>query len=128
MTTTTTIKMNDWDKEIEAYRKELRNYLDCVKGERTRLFALTDIQRGSTVKLDDETALGAVFDFIHLLLGGGMKINGEKNNWSVGDMGSRWADIDYTKRGLHARVSFFSKKSHPDYITGKPYILRITFI
>jgi hypothetical protein len=120
----------------ENLTKELKAFLKCVKGDPRRFLALTECGAICGSKLDsdsckpvDRQVLNSVMiDFIHLVVGGGFKVNGKSGDWSVGFMGSRWLDMNAADYDVdYVRVAFYSKK----YYNGvwpheKPYHITIT--
>ena len=118
----------------KAKRTELENYLKCIYRNHNAFMALTDFGAidGATVDescvpIDKGIIQQIMRDFVMLNLGR-PKINGKVNNWSCGDMGSRWMDMDASKYGLaYIRCALYSKKfAQGEWRTDKPFVIRIT--
>jgi len=80
------------------------------------------------VRVSNEKLKQIMMEAVHLLSSGRMKLNGETNNWSVGNMGSVWCDMDAKKFGVtYIRIAFYSKSSYPGtWKFPKPYIVDIS--
>jgi hypothetical protein len=119
----------------DARLEELKNYQKCVKGNLSRLLALTDIRIGCGSRFDPhlcdvipkEVLMCIMNDAVQLLVTG-IEFNGKMNDWKNGCFGSRWFDMDASKYGLdYIRAAFYSKKHNSgEWRSEEPYAIRIT--
>ena len=119
----------------DAKRDELIAYQKCVLGNNPgRLDALTKFYCVDGSKLDPECCVpvpkylkDAIMKEVVQKILVGMKVNGKPGNWSCGELGSRWFDIDADKYGVdYIRVAFYSKKGDAKWDEDKPYLIVVT--
>ena len=116
------------EEQHDGKRTELENYLKVIKNNPQRLWAITSLGINKDSAIVDEVISTYVKIINHgLILSGIAKINGEKGNWSVGDLGSRWLDWDSPDGKTTCRVAFYSKKYSEDWEHDKPYALTFDF-
>ena len=123
-------------EKLDTMREEIRNWSKCVKGNHDRFVALTQLQiidgasmdSESCAPIDRNTLVKILKDSADHFINGNMKVDGKRGNWSVGEMGSRWADFDAEKYGIdYIRAAFYSKKNYKGvWKSDKPYLIRIT--
>ena len=96
------------EDEHESKRTELANWAKVVRGRPDRLDALTFV--GVSLG-DQQNNMPVIHEGIRRMIETDMEVNGEKNNWNCGFLGSRW--FDYQFAGKSVRVAFYSKKYYP---------------
>lgn len=123
------------DEQIKKNEQELQDFTKAVKNNPRLFLAITDysavdghtLDGGCCKKIDPKKIQEVLHDFLMLATSGQMKVNGKKNNWSNGFMGSRWCDMNAEDYGMdYIRVAFYSKKSAKEWKHDKPYAIQIT--
>jgi hypothetical protein len=115
--------------------KELEDFTKCVKGNPSRFMALcnmtvicgSELEAFCCKPVDKDILRRILRDAGEMIIYGNMKVNGKVNNWSNGNIGSRWFDMDAKKYGVnYIRGAFYSKKHYKsEWKCDTPYAINI---
>jgi len=122
--------INQHESEHEAKLQELQEWIDLTKTDEKKAMDMTELVAPRSI-LPTEWS-----DIVDDVMEKGVKyarngkIDGTPNNWSCGDMGSRWLDytcpLKYGEGKAKVRISFASRKFnqiHPDLLKNIYYAL-----
>jgi hypothetical protein len=129
----------DAEKNYEKHTKECRVLQRLIKGNYENLLRLCSIKGidgakidpGCCMPIDADVIRNVMKDFVIMLLEGipfAQDLSEDKQSeipcWKIGNMGSRWIDIDPRPYGLdYIRVAYY--KNDGEFITEKPHIFKV---
>jgi hypothetical protein len=96
------------EDEHEGKELELSNWAKLMRGRPDRMDAMTFV---GVSQHDKDNNMAVIQQGLHLIFHTNMRVNGKKNNWNCGFLGSRWFDYEFA--GKSVRVAFYSKKYYP---------------
>jgi len=96
------------EDEHEGKALELSNWVKLVRGRPDRLDGMTFV---GVSQHDKDNNMSVIREGVRRILETNMRVNGKKNNWNCGFLGSRWFDYEFA--GKSVRVAFYSKKYYP---------------